>query len=304
MRLLQIVGKYDGITSYLKYVTDNFGIDICINDIAGFLHLDKQLYTLMQPYLIHKNSFCMLIKSDKTSWDRCLRMKRKILQKCLRLKDIYYGACYCGVEEYIVPIICDNAVIGFICAGEFTTCEKLAAYRIRKVANAYNIDRELLENKFKESVKSEKIDKTLVKNLLTIVAEYFSIMYSTLSSTHGKLNAKQTKHLSIESYILSHTIEYIMQNFQDAISVKKIAKFCHCSESYINHIFKKNMKLNISAYINKVRIEKAKELLLKSNTSVTEIALKVGFNDPNYFSSVFSEISGTSPKNFRKMYMA
>ena len=48
----------------------------------------------------------MCIKSDRALWDRCLRMKRGILMKSEQERKTYFGYCYCGVGEYIVPILC------------------------------------------------------------------------------------------------------------------------------------------------------------------------------------------------------
>ena len=107
---------------------------------------------------------------------------------------------------------------------------------------------------------------------------------------------------SSESYILSHTLEYIHQNYTNAITVREVACFCHCSESYINHIFKKNMRVNIKAYINKIRLEQSKEYLMNTSESISEIAIHVGFNDPNYFSNVFTKVCGFTPSEYKKRF--
>jgi two-component system, response regulator YesN len=53
-------------------------------------------------------------------------------------------------------------------------------------------------------------------------------------------------------------------------------------------------------YINQLRIEEAKYLLDSGNASVTEVALSVGYNDPNYFSKVFTKLEHVTPHNYRK----
>ena len=97
-------------------------------------------------------------------------------------------------------------------------------------------------------------------------------------------------------------MEYIRLNAGSHISVAALAEFCHCSESYISRIFKRRIGVNINVYINKVRVELAENHLLLSKESISSIAARVGFNDPNYFSRVFTQIIGISPTEFRRRF--
>lgn len=301
---MTVIGKYESVANYLKFVTENYRIGLVINDFIGFLSVDADLAEVFKPYLVHKNPFCMYIKSDRTLWDRCIRMKRGILIKSQVLKKPFFGMCYCGVGEYILPIICSNKVIGVLCAGEFRIQNELSFYRIGKIAETYALDQNELENKFLASTHPTILDAEMVANLLGIVCEFLSSFYSSLISTHQELNLKQAKLHSNEAYILSHAIEFIRQNYCEKIGVKDISAFCHCSESYINHIFKKNVKVNVKAFMNKLRVEQAKNYLVNSNDTIAEISLNVGFADPNYFSNVFCKTVGIPPTEFRKRFHA
>lgn len=289
---------YKGIADYLKYITVQYKLDVCINDYVGFLYIDNQLASSLQPYSIHKNPFCMQVKSEL--WDNCLRMKRGIILKCGKFKRTFYGMCYCGMEEYIIPIICKDIVIGAICVGEFCTHKEKSLHRIKKVAKEYGFDPETMTANFNLSTKPYIYDIETINSLFGIVADYISSIYAALVSIHGNLNLKNARSFSSESYILSHAIEFIKMNFNSKISVKDIAAFCHCSSSYISHIFKRNMRVNLKAYINKVRIEHAKKFLLESDYSISQVASLVGFDEPNYFSNVFSDICGMYPSDYRK----
>ncbi|HHW49757.1 MAG TPA: AraC family transcriptional regulator [Clostridiaceae bacterium] len=281
-------------------MSETYKLDICINDFVGFLNYDEQLYCALQPFLIHKSPFCMQIKSNQILWDRCLAMKKSIKAKSQKLKSAYFGYCYCGVGEFIVPIISNDYVIGVICAGEFNYNYKISEYRIRKIAKQYNIDADSLIKKYLASTRNSVVDINLVNNLLGIVAEYISAVYAALVNTDKIKNPPSVTKLCTETYVLSHALEYIRQNYSNNITVKDVSSFCHCSESYLSHIFKNKMKTSIMKYINKLRIEHAKILLLNSDSSVSEIALKTGFCDPNYFSVVFKRFTGLSPSEYRK----
>ena len=97
--------------------------------------------------------------------------------------------------------------------------------------------------------------------------------------------------------------EYINSHFAEAISVKDVAEAVCISESYFKSIFKKSSGYSYSEYLTSVRIDEAKNLLNTTEKSVTEIALDVGYQTPNSFSSLFKRETGLTPtqwKNFQK----
>jgi AraC-like DNA-binding protein/two-component sensor histidine kinase len=102
------------------------------------------------------------------------------------------------------------------------------------------------------------------------------------------------------SLLVKQALVYIHKNYSFPISRKYIAEAVGVSENYISQIFRQEVTLSPWDYLNRYRVHKAKELLLQSDDSITNIALKVGFNDPAYFSRVFHKLTGISPLGFRQ----
>ncbi|WP_105616972.1 helix-turn-helix domain-containing protein [Vallitalea okinawensis] len=244
----------------------------------------------------------MKIKSKRELWDRCLKMKTSILDKAEKTKKTYFGMCYCGVYEYVVPIICDDIVIGVIYAGEFHSDQEKAYSRIKAISEEYNMNQAQLLTLYNSSTQDTIYSPDEITSRLGIVADYLASLYTTLIPLHKNLSKNNLDTYSSEHYILSHAIEFIEQNYSSELNLQKISNFCHCSTSHLSHIFKKNMKVNVKAYINKVRIEHAKLLLKNTHHNISEIAISIGFNDPNYFSNTFKEICGMTPSQYRKTY--
>lgn len=96
-------------------------------------------------------------------------------------------------------------------------------------------------------------------------------------------------------------IEYIRANYYRKISLEDIAKYVNFSKTYLSRIFKEETGENISMYINKIRIEKAKLLLSDKNISLLDVANRVGFEDQSYFTKVFKSVVGLSPKKFKEL---
>lgn len=94
--------------------------------------------------------------------------------------------------------------------------------------------------------------------------------------------------------------EYIRSNYEDNLNAADIAGRFFLNASYLSAMFKEKAGMNLSVYIEAVRMEKAKQLLGGSRLSVTEIAMRTGYAESNYFSKVFRKYTGMSPRQYRE----
>lgn len=96
--------------------------------------------------------------------------------------------------------------------------------------------------------------------------------------------------------------EYIDQNFHNSdYTVEDLARSLTISRVQLYRKVKAILGISVSDHINNIRLEKSKELLLKSKQNISEIAYAVGFSSPYYFSNVFKNKYGISPKDFRAL---
>ncbi|MGI6085884.1 MAG: helix-turn-helix domain-containing protein, partial [Acetivibrionales bacterium] len=103
------------------------------------------------------------------------------------------------------------------------------------------------------------------------------------------------------SQIIKKAIEYVHKNYHDSdIVIEKVCKHLHISSSYFSTLFKKEMDMTFNNYLTHVRMEASKELLRSTNMKTFEIAQKVGFSEPNYFSYCFKKNFNISPSEYRK----
>lgn len=99
--------------------------------------------------------------------------------------------------------------------------------------------------------------------------------------------------------IVYKVIEYIKENYHRHISLEEIAQITYMSKTYLSTLFKKETGYSISEYINGIRIERARSLLIDSNIAIVEIARMCGFEDQSYFTKVFRKTTGITPKKCR-----
>lgn len=296
---------YQKIKNYLSYLHDRHNVQICIKDFCGFIPINKALDEAVRPFLAHTNPFCMYMKSTQEHYRLCLSMIRRMYNKCKKTQEIYFGLCHAGLGEYVVPIYSGNNLIGCINAGFFQVNEARTQARICRACRYIPaLDSSEALRLYHEGIQTADADVDSMLIGLELLAEYLGQTYSILQSTHSAPSAARGYLSSSEDTILTHAMEYIRLNTGSHISVRALAQFCHCSESYLSRIFKRRTGVNINVYINKVRIELAKNHLLLSNESISEAAARVGFNDPNYFSRVFTQIIGISPTEFRRRFQS
>jgi len=93
---------------------------------------------------------------------------------------------------------------------------------------------------------------------------------------------------------------YIHEHYNENISLKSLGEQFYINNAYLGQIFKRHYKVSFNDYLNQLRIEKAVELLRRTDQKVYEIALAVGYKDPDYFISRFEKAMGETPLQYRK----
>ena len=125
--------------------------------------------------------------------------------------------------------------------------------------------------------------KDWIKNILFSIHEHFA---------EKAENKMQRIVVLIKEFIESSSLK--------GICLESIAENFYYSPNYLNTIFKKETGETISSYISNFRLEKSKELLAKTQTSIFNIANDLGYNHASYFNYVFKKYVGITPKEYRE----
>jgi AraC-like DNA-binding protein len=104
-----------------------------------------------------------------------------------------------------------------------------------------------------------------------------------------------------DSQFMNRLLDTIDQYIDDCdLSVESLCSIMNMSQTMLYRKLKAYTGLSITSFIRKVRLKKAAQMLMQSSLSVSEVAYRVGFNDPGYFSRCFREEFGLSPRDFQK----
>ena len=99
--------------------------------------------------------------------------------------------------------------------------------------------------------------------------------------------------------VLGQVEEYIRKNYSENISLKSIGEQFYINNVYLGQIFKKKNGITFKEYLNRVRIEKATQLLADTDEKIYAIAEKVGFHNTDYFINKFVQEKGMTPRQYR-----
>ncbi|MEK4359255.1 AraC family transcriptional regulator [Paenibacillus sp. FSL M7-1455] len=104
-----------------------------------------------------------------------------------------------------------------------------------------------------------------------------------------------------KSFIKVHALlDYIHEHYTEKITSTDIEQEFECNYDYINRVFTKWTGRSIMRYVNRIRIDHAKELIEATHLSFNEIGYLSGLDDPYYFSKVFKKYEGLSPSQYYK----
>lgn len=101
---------------------------------------------------------------------------------------------------------------------------------------------------------------------------------------------------------IQEAVNYIRKNYgREDLSVNLVAKQVNLSVSWLSTKFKEEAGIGVNDYLNKIRIQRAKQLFDEQDYMIYEVAGKVGFTSSQYFSKIFKQITGVTPNEYRRM---
>ncbi len=133
---------------------------------------------------------------------------------------------------------------------------------------------------------------------LTLIKHYISELFIMIYRKHSAYKPR----LSESERIMQSVAEYISSNYAEEITLDGLSSEFAMSTSYLSRKFKAVCGIGINEYLTNVRITNAERILKSEKISVAEAAFRCGFNDSNYFSSVFKRLTGRSPHTVYKAY--
>jgi AraC-like DNA-binding protein len=225
------------------------------------------------------------------SCSACLQTQQALTEKATEQPQSV--TCAHGLCDTAVPVRLGDKPVGFLQTGQLFKRKPTEAQfeRTAKLADEWGVpvSREQLRNAyFATPVLAPRAHNSIVK-LLAIFAQHLSMVSNQII----------VQQANAELPVITRAKDYIRQNQAEELSLGMVARAVNTSTFYFCKLFKKATGLNFTDYVSRVRIEKARNLLLNPNLRISEIAYEVGFQSLTHFNRVFKRISGESPSEYR-----
>jgi AraC-like DNA-binding protein len=249
-------------------------------------------WSLVQVGRHHENPFCAMLAESNKGCAACLATQEKIGDP--KATSAVSATCFAGLCDTAVPIRVGHDLIGFLQTGQ-VALRKPTAAKFEKIASQLlemgaTVDLRRLEDAYFHS-------KVLTPKQYAGVIRLLEIFATHLSVLGNQLVIQQSTE---ESPFTRRAKAYVAEHQGDEISLEEISKALHVSTFYFCKMFKKATGLTFTDYLGRVRIERAKALLLDPHKRISEVAYEVGFGSLTHFNRVFKRLAGESPSDYRE----
>jgi AraC-like DNA-binding protein/ligand-binding sensor protein len=239
----------------------------------------------------HENRFCLLMAQHSRSCAACLEVQQKIADapgdtaKTVR--------CFAGLCDSAVPVRVGKDLIGFLQTGQVLlkqpSSRQFARTAKQLVDWGLKVDLHQLEEAYFQT-------RVLTKGQYDSMVRLVAIFGQHLSMLSNQIVVQQQNS---EPLTIRRARDFINSHHTDDLSLADVAHAVNTSTFYFCKSFKKATGLHFTDYLSRVRIEKAKNLLLNPNARVSEVAYEAGFQSLTHFNRVFRKLVGQSPSDYR-----
>jgi AraC-like DNA-binding protein len=239
----------------------------------------------------HQNSFCALMAKSNHSCAACLQMQQRICE-CTH-EEPSTQKCAFGIQETALEVKVGDEVIAFLQTGQvfFKAATPAQVQRALMQLADWGVQVDLAEAE--RCYKETRVVPQAVYEGMIRLLQFFASQLGVLA------NQIVLQEQSAEPEQITRARRFIEANSQEELSLAAVAHEAGMSMFYFCKTFKKVTGVHFTQYVTRVRVEKARHLLLNQNYRISEIAFEVGFQSLTHFNRVFKNIAGQSPSDYR-----
>jgi YesN/AraC family two-component response regulator len=204
--------------------------------------------------------------------------KFKLLQRCMEISD------FSGIKGMLDDIFLSKEASDMAGIYIRLAYSEVISYLL-KVCSNYGVNNATDP----EFLSGEVIDYFEDSNQIS------SYLYTMITDI---LTGRKTEGIDCKA-IVEEVRSYIHSNYTNDITVGELARNYAINPDYLSSVFKQETGTNIIRYLTEIRIEKACQLLIETQSKVSDISHSLGYDDRQYFNRVFKKITGMSPTDYR-----
>lgn len=277
------------LDDFIDVVTHNSRVHVCVIDVSEMTERDILSVSAMRK--IHSSEFCSRAKLLHGGLRLCMRCRNRTKDRALNEKKPFCGKCSFGVGEVVYPVVSDGRVLCIVSIGMLCFDQEALSEKTKKIAAMLGQRADSLIDALPLLQPCADID--VYMRMAQAIGAYILLLYNSTEALTDNAVYHET---------VSAAIEYIAANYHKQISIDDIAHTYGLNTKYIGRLFKEQTGESFSAYLNRVRVHHAKQLLSGTRAQIIEIALECGYNNVTYFNRVFKQMQGITPSEYRQMH--
>ena len=257
-----------------------------------------------------RTAFCSIVRENPVSRKRCFRCDALAGVEAVRRGRPYIYLCHCGIVDVAVPVMVGDIYLGAVMFGQVRLRHK-DREKAERLVNEISSILPQEDAAQQEILRKYELLPEMDYDRIVQVAEYINDMVHyivdravkshTRDETYKWLMSANAEQPSEEIQIqeVYPAVVYIRDHLQQEITMKEMADLCHLSPSYFSRTFNKETGESFVNYISSRRIQLAKELLLETGKSISQLAEEVGYDNISHFTAVFKRTEGIPPSVYR-----
>lgn len=282
--LIQRISKSDIYKDYERAFSDATQLPMALRP--------TEIWRLALEGKRYQNPFCAMLAKTNRTCAACLQVQKEIQDTPGSGPKTV--TCFAGLCDTAVPVKAGEKVIGYLQTGQ-VALRKPNEVQFNRITQqlvdwGLNVDLTQLKDAYYHS-------RTLAPQQYTAMVKLLEIFAGHVSTLANEIVVQEDE---AESPMIRRARAYILANQADPIDLDKVAQAMHVSTFYFCKMFKKATGLTFTDYLSRVRVEKAKTLLLNPHLRISEIAYDVGFQSLTHFNRMFRKIVGESPTAYRE----
>lgn len=233
--------------------------------------------------------FCQKLQDTPRCRTRCMESNLQSFRHCQKTGRMILYHCHAGLIEATAPLVDNGILMGYIMFGQITDTrndEELTA---------------LIKNTFRNCGFPADADPGPYLQITRKNPDQIRAAARILEACTFYVLLKRLMYTRRQNFT-KNLEKHLCSRLSEDLTAAQIAAELHISRSKLYSSCEKYLGMGIAAYIRKLRMEKAKELLKQTDLTISQVAAKTGFSDYNYFCRVFKKVTGLPAKRYRALY--
>ena len=241
-----------------------------------------------------ENPFCAIVSSTPAGCAACLETQRRIENSTAADLATHQIYCFAGLTDIAIPVVIAGRHVATLLSGQIFRREPTPQ------------DFEAMMKKiggFRDKAWEKSVRKSYFQTPV-VSPDTLDAVIQILTAFAQHLSDDISRHMmaarpDFEPGAVSSAKKFVESHSQDPFTLEEVVQHVHASRFHFCKTFKKTMGITFTEYVARVRVEKAKGLLLNPALRVSEVAFTVGFGSIPQFNSVFKRLAGKLPTEFR-----